>query len=367
MPFAPDYAPLFEVGATAETVLAIFTEVLGPGLLGAPVRLDDNFFDLGGDSALAMAIMLEIERRFGVSLPVSLLFDGATPAAVAMALDGKRAAADGACVLLKPASPDAPAQFPGLFIIPGVHGIARPLSTIARLIDTPGAVHGLQAPGVDGAQTPLAQVEALARAYLATIRRVQPHGRFGLIGYSIGGLVALELACMMAEAGEAPPLLAVVDTLIPRACWPRRARLRVGWRRLRHHAGVLRSQKLTLAVIPYILGRIEAMRWDSRAAPSDISASLDEPLRSVYRANRRAASQYRPRRYPGPICFIEAAPGWWPTYPDILWRPLARNLTIRRAGADHLALIRLGAPDVGAALSDFFRTMLAGPLYTRGR
>ncbi|HJQ01702.1 MAG TPA: phosphopantetheine-binding protein [Jatrophihabitans sp.] len=32
------------------------------------VRLDDNFFDLGGSSVLALRLLLEIDKRWGITL-----------------------------------------------------------------------------------------------------------------------------------------------------------------------------------------------------------------------------------------------------------------------------------------------------------
>jgi amino acid adenylation domain-containing protein len=64
---------------TEEVVAGIWAEVLG---LEA-VRLEDNFFDLGGDSLLATQVSARVRNAFGVELPVSALFEKPTPATLA--------------------------------------------------------------------------------------------------------------------------------------------------------------------------------------------------------------------------------------------------------------------------------------------
>ena len=65
----------------------------------------------------------------------------------------------------------------------------------------------------DGAAFPT--VLQLAAIYVGAVRSLQPHGPYHLCGHSFGGLVAYEMAALLARAGERVRLVAVLDALHP--------------------------------------------------------------------------------------------------------------------------------------------------------
>ena len=65
----------------------LFAEVLGLDRVG----LDDDFFELGGDSLGALELMAAVTDRFGVEMTASLLLDAPTPAQLAPRLGSRRA------------------------------------------------------------------------------------------------------------------------------------------------------------------------------------------------------------------------------------------------------------------------------------
>lgn len=323
---------------TVELVMGSFERVLGPDLIRAPIGADDDFFALGGDSALAALAVIEIEDQCGISLPANLLFDAPTPSAVAAAIELGGAAGASDCVLLKPASTDD-ATVP-LFLVPGIDGFARSLLPLARQIDLQGAVYGLQTPGLDGRVAPLDNIAALAAHHVASIRRVHPRGEFGLLGYSLGGLVVLEMAHELQSFGRAPGVLIVLDSTIPRRQRSFAATLTV-WAR--------RGRQRLRALFTHDDAR-PRVRPDVDVAHANDWAKLAEPMRSVNRASWRAARAYRPRRYSGRVLFIAADSSDYLTYPDILWHPLAGQLDIIEVPGTHRSVVRRYAASTAAAI-----------------
>src|SRR5690606_37978449 len=84
------------------------------------------------------------------------------------------------------------------------------------------------------------RVEAMASHYIAEMRELLPNGPYHLLGASFGGTVVYEMACQLAEAGQPPGLVVMVDTLRndPRDITAR-IRMQLLWERVAHHLGEL--------------------------------------------------------------------------------------------------------------------------------
>jgi thioesterase domain-containing protein len=76
-------------------------------------------------------------------------------------------------------------------------------------------VFGFEAPGFDGVSEPATSIGQLAELHTAALRAARPHGPYQLLGWSLGGVVAYEMARLLAAAGEEVPLLVIVDAALP--------------------------------------------------------------------------------------------------------------------------------------------------------
>src|SRR5262252_5633335 len=132
-------------------IVARLTTLWSRALLLPSVACDANFFDLGGDSLMAVGLFLEIERELGVKFPITAIYDAPTIAELADLIAGEAAApAFDHFVCLKPGDDSAP-----LFIVHGVGGTVIELANLGRRIRTPRAVYAIQARGLDGLEPPL--------------------------------------------------------------------------------------------------------------------------------------------------------------------------------------------------------------------
>ncbi|MGH4030053.1 phosphopantetheine-binding protein [Actinomycetota bacterium Odt1-20B] len=77
--------------ATEDRLAALW----GTGLEIAPIGVDDDFFELGGDSLLAAELQLAIDQEFGVEVPAAALFLTPTVAALAVAVEAAARDGDG--------------------------------------------------------------------------------------------------------------------------------------------------------------------------------------------------------------------------------------------------------------------------------
>lgn len=88
-------------------------------------------------------------------------------------------------------------------------------SSMAHRIAPARPVFGFEAPGFDGASEPLTSIRELAELHTASLRADRPHGPYQLLGWSLGGVVAYEMARLLVAAGEEVPLLVIVDAALP--------------------------------------------------------------------------------------------------------------------------------------------------------
>jgi amino acid adenylation domain-containing protein len=186
-----------------EVLCTIFAEVLGLPEVG----VDDDFFELGGNSLLAVRLIWQSRSVLGASLGIGDLFQAPTVAKLAndLGVEGPRRA-------LEPVLPlrAAGARSPVFCLHPG-GGTAWSYSGLLRYINRDFPVYGIQARGLAGPADLPATLDDMADDSLDRIRTVQPAGPYFLLGWSLGGVVAHAVAQRLEEQGDEVALLAILD------------------------------------------------------------------------------------------------------------------------------------------------------------
>jgi thioesterase domain-containing protein len=320
--------------AMVETLTPIWQRVLQVSSIGA----DDNFFDLGGDSALALQLFHEIALTCGRELPPVMIYHAPTIAALAALLDQPIAPPVPALVQLRSGS-----EQPPIFIAHGLGGSVIDFYQVVKYIDSNRTIYGVQAKGIDSIEEPLDRIEDMARYSLDAIKQIQPHGPYLLIGFSLGGLVMLEMAQQLIANREEVKLLAMLDSYPHISRVSRSERMRVWgkqtWRRLARRLqwlGLKPPYQTTLDVSP---------------APS---------LQHFRDTSYLALQRYQPRFYPGKISFVRAEiPTDFPANPAAVWSNLAREFDVKTVPGDHLGIMTEQYENLGAAISACLRESIS--------
>ena len=249
----------------------------------------------------------------------------------------------------EPAAPDLAAQGfrhllaiqargskPALFCIHGAGGNVFNFRDLAEVLGPEQPFYAFQARGVDGLETPHADIPGMAAAYLQELRAVQPEGPYHLAGYCGGGIIAFEMASRLRAAGVEVGLLALIDC---------------------YHPGLFVAAKSGSRRSPVrrpllVRARDWAVR-NGRAAWALSSISLHRMLGRPVPFEHRdfwltisflsAAQDYRPGVYPGPVSMLRAAdmaPELRDVGDDLGWRAhiLGEIETVRIPG-NHLSLL----------------------------
>jgi amino acid adenylation domain-containing protein len=213
---SPPVAPRTPLEAIVAGIWTPVLRVESPGV-------EDNFFEAGGHSLLALRLIHELNLALGLELPVRLIFEDPTIAGIARAIEGELAKQFGREKRYEPLVPLKPGgdRLP-FFLVPGGGGGEAELiiyAGLARYLDPHQPFFGLRARGVDELVDPHESVEAMAAEYVREIRRVQPAGPYVIGGSCVGGIVALEMAQQLRRARQEVRALILIDSTMPR--WSR--------------------------------------------------------------------------------------------------------------------------------------------------
>jgi len=328
-----------------ERLAEIWAKVLGVERVG----VQDNFFDVGGDSLSAVRMMAETEQVTGVTVPLRLLFQQGTIEKLAEAIDGEQSRT----VELPLVEIQGGTQRPPLFVIHPAEGTVLGFVQLARQLGEEQPFYGLQAPGLEGEAEPLRSVEQMAAHYVMAVRKVQRHGPYFLAGWSFGGLVAFEMAQQLIAAGEPVGWLGLFDSFVLDGLGDvplemDRALFASGARQYLEQLG------LPLPVAEEVLARHEPAQQVEILLSGLAEAGTEFPqavalqarsLLNLWDLNAASGRAYRPRVYSGEITLFRAgddelaAAGGGPD-PVEQWQHLsARPLVVHRVPGTHTSMM----------------------------
>jgi aspartate racemase len=324
--------------ATECALAQIWEDLLGVSRIG----IEEDFFAIGGHSLLAVRLMARVEQQFGVELPLSTLFRGATIAALARrisessatvettgptatpvtggmihpASEGGRGSAETEVAGRSPLVAIQPeGTRPPFFCVHAIGGEVLSFYHLARYLGSAQPFYGLQAARLHEMGNEEASISGSAAEYLAAIRVVQPEGPYLLGGYSYGAIVAYEMALQLEAVGEEAALLAVLDTSAPRVLQgieSDEVGLLVGlaWSTARQaEKYLLLSEELMREMnSEQRLRHFVEQMGAAGLAPADVEIRLLRNFLAGHRARQQAVRQYQPRAtYGGVITLFRCA------------------------------------------------------------
>ncbi|WP_156425538.1 thioesterase domain-containing protein, partial [Mycobacterium sp. GA-0227b] len=200
---APDYqdgdryrAP---VTPTEQIVANIYAQTLGLERVG----VEDSFFDLGGDSLQAMRLIAAINTTLNTNLAIRTLFQAPTVRSLSEQL-GR----DSSRVEIVPIEALKDGAGLPLFCIHAASGLSWQYQSLGNRLDCP--IIGIQQILQDGETEPRS-IRDMARNYADRIQAVDPTGPYRLLGWSLGGVVAHEIAIELQRRGHVIAQLFLLD------------------------------------------------------------------------------------------------------------------------------------------------------------
>jgi len=306
------------------------------------VGVTDSFLDLGGHSLSALQLAHRVRQETGSELDLATVLRTGTVEAAAEAIRGN--ARVGVARSLVHLNARAERR---LFCVHSLVGTALRYRQLAQQLDGELELYAFQAPGVLGTEEPLSRIEALADRYLAELRDVAPAGPYALAGYSLGGLIAYEIAARLLAEGEQVEALFLLETFTPAAD--------AAFGAMAPEVALARSlganqdeDAITALPVQERLGRVweEAMR--RRALPPGVDLAELGRYLEVVRAHTAASEAYRPPSYAGDITLLRTEE--WAVADETLgWGALVDGcVELVNAPGTHSTLLETPAVDVVA-------------------
>lgn len=270
-----------------------------------------NFFELGGDSVLAVRLFARIDEEFQCKLTPAALPGAPTIDQLVQVIVARSSIPFKSVVPVQTLGERTP-----LFFIHGSGGEPTGAWELSRWLGSDQPVYGMRSRGLCG--DPVQDsIPEIAEYYVECIRRVQPKGPYCLSGFCFGGLVAYEMARLLTSQNENVPVLALFDTPVPGSIRTLRTLDRVR-KRVRHEFWRLRRGKVpssfslladkTRHGIRVASRKLKAAVWGIAKMTLDGNGKdLEQVKEDVSDANIVATKTYFPGAYAGPIALFLAS------------------------------------------------------------
>jgi len=358
-------------------LLAIWEQVLEIRGLG----VEDDYFELGGDSLMGLILFGEVESAFGVALPVSILLDCPNVRLLAQRLEEEQAPAARKPAAMAPVRGLAPViqhreavqrpliairpegSLPPLFFTHTILGDVVFVRQFLPYLPPEQPLYAIQARGLEGDDPPHTDFEEMASDFVKLIRRVQPAGPYFLAGLCDGSLTAVEMARILRAAGEDVGFVGLVD--------PRANPVEVPWLYWKNpEAPAIRLWRWAVRRGLHLRRRLGPLiGWPT---PKE---TIERPVQGAEMQRRhlairigmtQALTSYRPRPYGGAITVFASTdrigrlqdrkPGWG---------ALARQWTLHPIAAAHVDIFASGLPQLGGRFGKSIDEALAPPASSR--
>jgi len=277
----------------------------------------DDFFELGGDSLMAVQLVAELRRSTQVELSAHSLLENPTIAALVESIQTVEDVKIGVDLqslphsLVKIQAGNSLKQ--PIFLVHPIGGHIYIYRDLANSLGNEQPVYGFKAKGIDEEAQPLTQIEEMATHYINALRVIQPEGPYIIGGHSFGGFVAFEMAQQLSALGQEVALLFMMDTIGP------------------EHVLIDNQDSDNVKLIAYALGldinidfSISAKQFSqlpleekiryfyeqsdivSQVCPFDEFIFHTRHFIEVIKANNQAMNNYVPKTYQGKILFFRA-------------------------------------------------------------
>ncbi len=303
--------------ADDDQVVQKIVEIFSAAFDGEQVTSTSDFFELGGDSLRAVAVVSMLEAEFGKRVAIGELIDAPTPQLLANQRFGVGTSRPADSPL--PAVPSRPdtdelvewlratgTQRPLVVLPPGGGNLLR-YAPLVRSLSSDIPVVGLRLPGADARSEIVDSIEGQAAVMLDALDTAVPNGPYRLLGWSTGGLLAWEIARLLTARGDQVEAVVLVDTVMAGLRVDDTGTIREKYQDMLRNDGAKavasESARRAYERVDFALAR----RRYRNARASGQTPSFTDAERQLGPVIRRAAAKYRPDEQSIRVIYVSAS------------------------------------------------------------
>jgi amino acid adenylation domain-containing protein len=285
------------------TIKGIWEEVLKQNVKGIHI----DFFDAGGNSLMAIEIIAKLNKHFTTDFSIAVLFECPTIHLLASKIrKGNYSTSQSPLVLLRKGTGNS-----NLFLVHPAGGDVLSYYDLARNIDSDYSIYGLQAKKTD---EKLDSIQQVAELYLEAITKEIPDGDFIFGGWSMGALVAYEMARLHQNNSEKYSPVIILDQKAPAeldgSTMNTVDKLSLFGEKINHLVG--RKTQLTKTALEGLTDTDRSTLFlqefkESNLVPEDLKPEEFHGFLDVMLYHNEITIKYQTETYNGPVLLIRAA------------------------------------------------------------
>jgi amino acid adenylation domain-containing protein len=316
--------PVAPKTALEEMVLAIWKTLFKKD----EISIYDNFFDIGGNSIMAVKMLSMLKKETNKHVSFLLLNQYPTIESLAKLLAKPNILEiPNILIPIKPNGTKTP-----IYLINGGGLVADGFFNLSDELDEEQPVFGFQSNGYDTAGKPFKTIEDIAAFYIKNLLAENEYGPYCLAGYSLGGVIAFEMAKQLKSMGKEIKLLAIIDGIsrdpeLIKTKYNLLTGLRmIGFNLYMFRYGPIRALNYTAGVLKAVVRTISA-RF-SKNVPPTTESSIDEKDFDVFSLHISAYQKYQLKPYDGNIVVFRASEVtfYMDDFKYLGWKPLSKKI-----------------------------------------
>lgn len=330
---------------------------------------EENFFELGGTSLQAAMLTSRLSSQLDVSVPTSLIFDLGNVAAIAGKLSqlyesqirerfgadsivSAQVEGDSLLAALKPSGSRTP-----LFMVHPPGGIVVCYRELATNFHEEQPLYAVRARGLHGDEPLPPTIDAMAEEYVGAIRDFQPDGPYLLGGWSLGGVIAYEVARQLRSSGQNVAGLVLLDSTVPERSDPRVASAGEEYGielSLRQLSSLTQDQQL-----PFLYAHAEKLGVLHDDTPRETVERVIEDLRRLFAHHLGLCQEYQLSPLDVDVLLVRPSevPGKSDERPDRGWQRWVNSVQVSYVAGHHHSMIQMpGVAELATQIQQFAAT-----------
>ncbi|PLX70436.1 MAG: hypothetical protein C0602_06385 [Denitrovibrio sp.] len=324
--------------------------------------IDDNFFDSGGNSILAVRLISMIHTYSGKRIPLTYLMKHPTIRLLAAYLEN-RVSTEKWTPLIPVSTCEQSTD--DLFCFHPVGGSNFCYHHLSVALKNMYNITMTQSPGMSGNSKPMSDCKEIGRLFCDEILQNFPDSPKILIGWSFGALIALETAREMIERGLRPKCVVIIDMTS--------GNNRISKEMLSSETGInklfidlfgLNDLNPEETTREQIRERVLKLGIETGFFPEGMEDEICNRLLDVAMANAHASVTYTPQKYDGEVLLIRATEITRSSFIDsgedafLGWKNYLSNITLKWVDATHETILSPDViPETARHIKDFIKRL----------